>query len=299
MSTAVIANVDRANAEELREKLPTATWLEAHDPEEVTTSARAAVAKGVDTVVAVGGDGTQRAAAAAVAGTDTTLVPVPAGTVNLLARLLGIGDPAEAVEAAEHGERRPIDVGVADGEVFVLNATTGADAHAIARTSRRVKERFGALAFAVNGLRSMMSTPHHVRVVADGRTIHHGWATAVIVLTNGRRARPGLVLEPAAEFADGLLHVQVVQIRGIGDLGRLVTGVLRRRPDSRVVGRVACREVTISSALPFAVQLDGDARPERRQFTCRVEAGALVVAVPPGADAAVLEDGGGASAAAR
>jgi diacylglycerol kinase family enzyme len=291
VSTAVIANVDRAEADELREKLPGATWLEAHDPDEVTSSARAAVAEGVDTVVAVGGDGTQRAAAAAVAGTETSLVPVPAGTVNLLARLLGIEDPDEAVEAAEHGDRRPIDVGVADGEVFVLNATTGADAHAIARTSRRMKERFGPLAFLVNGVRSTMSTPHHVRVVADGRTIHHGWATAVMVLTNGRRARPGIVLEPTAEFADGLLHVQVLRIGGLRDMARFVFGVLRRRPDERVVGRAACREVTISSALPFVVQLDGDARPERRQFTCRVEPGALVVAVPPGAPAAVLEDG--------
>jgi diacylglycerol kinase family enzyme len=279
----VITNVDRADGDALRQRLGEADWVEVREPDEVTQAARRAVDGGARTVVAVGGDGTQRAAAAGVAHSAAALVPVPAGSVNLFARLLQIDDEEAAVAAAERGSRQPVDVGVADGEVFVLNVTTGADAAAVAGTSRSAKERFGPLAFAVSGLQALLRPPHHVRVVADGRTVHHGWASAVLMLTNGRRGGPGVVLEPRASADDGLLHVQVVRVRGAGSLARLVRGVLRRRPDPQVVGRVACREVTVTSASPFAVQVDGDARPPRRRLSCRVEPGALLVAVPPGA----------------
>jgi len=278
---AVITNTDRAGADDLRHRLGRASWLEAHDLDDVTLAAREAVETGAETVLVVGGDGTQRAAAQAIAGAGVALVPVPAGSVNLLARLLGIDGEEVAAAAAERGTRIAVDVGVADGEVFLLNATTGADAEAVAATSRRAKERFGPLAFVVRGAQALARPGHRVRVEADGVTIHDGWASAVLVLTNGRRGRPGVVLDPDAGLADGLLHVHVVQVRGLADVWRLVAGVARRRPDGRVVERAGCREVVVSAEDPFAVQLDGDPVAARRRLTCRVEPGALLVATPP------------------
>ncbi len=61
-------------------------------------------------VVAVGGDGTIRQAAAAVAGRGIPLAVVPGGTGNVLAGSLGIGGVGGAIEAIRHGPPTTIDL---------------------------------------------------------------------------------------------------------------------------------------------------------------------------------------------
>lgn len=88
--------------------------------------ADAAKAKGLDAVVAAGGDGTIGCAAGHLAGTDRPLGILPLGTLNHLARDAGIPndlDAAAAVIAAGHV--RAIDVGEVNGRVFVNNSAVG------------------------------------------------------------------------------------------------------------------------------------------------------------------------------
>ena len=65
-------------------------WLDTTVAEPGATQARLAVASGARLVIAVGGDGTVRAVAAGLAGTDVELGVVPLGTANLAARNLGL-----------------------------------------------------------------------------------------------------------------------------------------------------------------------------------------------------------------
>lgn len=75
--------------------------------------AREALDGGADVVIAVGGDGTVRTVASALAGTEHAMGIVPIGTGNLFARNMGI--PLDDIEAAltiavSHGSRR-VDLG--------------------------------------------------------------------------------------------------------------------------------------------------------------------------------------------
>src|SRR5690554_3284454 len=69
-----------------------------------------AVNAGCATVIAVGGDGTVRAVASALAGTETILGIVPQGTGNLLARNLDVplDDVPAALARISAGEQRAI-----------------------------------------------------------------------------------------------------------------------------------------------------------------------------------------------
>src|SRR5262249_15806498 len=81
--------------------------------------AGAAVAAGTRMVVAAGGDGTVRACAQALAGTEVPLGIVPLGTANLAARALGIpsGVGGSLATALGGHERRghPGDAGASPG----------------------------------------------------------------------------------------------------------------------------------------------------------------------------------------
>ena len=72
---------------------------------------REAVARGVDALVAVGGDGMLHLALQCVAGTSTPLGVVPAGTGNDFATLLGlpVHDPAAAADVIAAGVVRSVD----------------------------------------------------------------------------------------------------------------------------------------------------------------------------------------------
>ena len=71
-----------------------------------------------ETVVAVGGDGTVGAMAAAVSAVDGVLGIIPAGRGNDFARMLGIpADPARAAAVLLRGGHRMVDlIGVAAGD---------------------------------------------------------------------------------------------------------------------------------------------------------------------------------------
>jgi diacylglycerol kinase family enzyme len=279
---ALVVNAGRAPdvGAELLAAFPDAPSFEADNPEELTGATRAAIEAGASTVLVAGGDGSQRAAAEALRGTDVALAVVPAGSVNLLAGILGIDDVSSATDVARSGTRRRLDVGVADGEAFLLHVTTGGDAEAVAATSQSAKARWGMFGFLVNGVRALRRPRQPTRVVVDGRLAYEGRLSAVLVLTTGRRGSPRIALAPEAKLDDGLLHVQVLRVRNLADVARFAWGALRRRPHDRVVHRTTGQEVVVSSAAPFAVQIDGDERPARSELQCRVEPGALVICAP-------------------
>lgn len=84
------------------------------------------VKAGAAIVVAAGGDGTMSAVAGALAGTKTAMGLLPLGTLNHLARDLGISfDLAEAAAVLAAGHQRRIDVADLNGRVFVNNSAIG------------------------------------------------------------------------------------------------------------------------------------------------------------------------------
>lgn len=100
--------------------------VEAVPGRDLEAAIRRAIASDAEAVVIGGGDGTVLTAAALLLGTGKALGLLPLGTMNLLARDLGMPpDLREAVTALAHGQIRHIDVAEVNGRVFLNNAVLG------------------------------------------------------------------------------------------------------------------------------------------------------------------------------
>ena len=117
-----------------------------------------------DAVVVLGGDGIVNTVANALvaARSDAALVPLPAGTTNVVARSLGLPGDLERAEqramaALEAGCTARRGVGHLNGVVFVANAGIGWDAAVVARVEARPerKRRWGHAWFAGAALQEL------------------------------------------------------------------------------------------------------------------------------------------------
>ena len=137
---------------------------------QATQLAREAAANNTDVVIANGGDGTINEIVNGLAGSNTALAVIPGGTANVWAHESRIPkDPAKAVRIVLEGDRRRVDLGVANGRYFLLMAGIGLDAAIIPRVNPWLKRRTGALAYILTGLLTALRTkPWPARVVMTG-----------------------------------------------------------------------------------------------------------------------------------
>jgi diacylglycerol kinase family enzyme len=98
-------------------------------PERLAEIARRTVEEAKRTggvVVVAGGDGTIHTVVNAVYGSGCNLGVIPQGTFNLFGRTHGISeDPAEAAAALATSRAHPVQVGLVNDRVFVVNASLG------------------------------------------------------------------------------------------------------------------------------------------------------------------------------
>ena len=222
------------------------------------------VKKGVDVVVAVGGDGAVLQVVNAIAETKVALGIVPRGTGNLLAGNLGIPHRLDkAVEVLVKGQQRRIDLGRVNvggkDRDFAVACGVGFDADVMKITHTSEKRRWGKLAYIANALRQ----GHRLRDVTHQITIDGVVSTteaAQVFVANFGRMGP---FEPRREIEphDGLLDVIVV--RASGPLSGLLAGweALRQRELGESanghVFRAQARKVRIETEPKRLVETDG------------------------------------------
>jgi YegS/Rv2252/BmrU family lipid kinase len=129
-------------------------------------------AAGEPVLIAAGGDGTLNEVVNGLAGSRTVLGVLPAGTMNVFAREMGI--PFDSLERAfqviERGFIQEVDLFEANGAPFVQMAGVGFDAKVIEETTWEAKKRLGPLAYLLAGMKVLGETPPKLEVILpDGR----------------------------------------------------------------------------------------------------------------------------------
>lgn len=109
----------------------------------------------VEAVIVAGGDGTISAAAEALVGSGKAIGTLPLGTMNLLAKDLGVPvDLDDAIMALADAEIAEIDVGEVNGRKFLCNSMLGVPAR-LAERRERNRAHMGVVGWWRHGLASL------------------------------------------------------------------------------------------------------------------------------------------------
>jgi len=189
-------------------------WLRSHEAEvelhltQRRGDARAFAAELRETdcnrVVVAGGDGTLNEVASGLCGSTLPVAFLPMGTVNVFALETGIPFELEAAcRLALTGEPRRISLGRLGTETFLLMASAGWDAAAVAGLRPEVKKRCGRLAYAVSALEALWShAGEPVEITLPDGICRRGFG---VVASNARCYGGRYVITPAASlFSDTL-----------------------------------------------------------------------------------------------
>jgi len=269
------------------------TLLPTERPGHAEELAEQAVNDGIELLVAAGGDGTVHEVANGLACqpaslTKTALGILPLGTVNVLARELGIPlDFNSAWRVIRRGFVREIDLpwmelhrdGKMQRRCFPALGGAGMDGRACELVNWETKKRSGQFAYLTAGYRAAMEPLSAMRVVTDGQVIERA---ELIMLGNGPFYGGPFDVFPAAQLDDGkvdaIIAERVQKWRTPEYLWGVLTGNLR---SLKGVHYVQAERIDLAPAdgERVAVQLDGDAAGEL-PAKISVAAGGLRVVAP-------------------
>ncbi len=257
---------------------------------DAATFAREEAAAGVAAVVAVGGDGTVNEVLNGLAGIDVPMGIVPLGTANDFARQVAIPDDAEhALDLILRGEPVRLDTAELNGRRFLNVSAGGIGAEATAETGAAAKAALGPLAYALTGLRKLVTLDtHRLRLVAPGLEREHD--ALLFFVGNARESGGGMPVTPLASANDGLLDVCVVEAEGRADLARLALAI-RRGEHVGEAGVHYYRVPWVDVTADTEIYVNVDGEPVRAtELRYRARPGDLLIHLPPpGATDAVAE----------
>lgn len=272
-------------------------------------------------VVAAGGDGTL-ALVAQNTPAGTSLVPMPLGTENLVAKHYGITSELSAMlHVIQHGQELKIDAGLANGRLFLVMASCGFDAEVVRVMHLTRRGHINRLSYAwpiLRTIRHYTFPPIHVEyfdpavppvaavessagvaAVASG-TAPFGTAPACapgdgrqVSLTcrwalvfNMARYAVDLAVEPDACEVDGVLDLCSLEHGSLASGTRYLGGIVTRRHIRwKDVVRRPITRCRITSPERIAFQVDGD-YAGRLPLEIGVLPGRIRLQVAPGTAAA-------------
>jgi diacylglycerol kinase (ATP) len=249
--------------------------------------AKAAVKRGDELVIVAAGDGTIEDLVGELAGSDTALGIIPAGTMNNIARSLGVPlDLEDASALLGAGITRHIDVGRVitndkpKGAYFLESAGVGLSALAAPMGQDTEKGRWALLVKALGKFLTFAGA--EVQVACDDGEILEAH-TQVVTVSNAPLFGHNMLIGPDAKMDDGRLDVALYDGMSKLDLERYFLAISDgKRVDDPRVAFQRVRRVRVSADAPLKANADLEILSDQQSWEIEIVPSALVVVAGKG-----------------
>ncbi|WP_293775615.1 diacylglycerol kinase family protein [uncultured Oxalicibacterium sp.] len=193
-------------------------------PSMLTDTARKAVEKALacgGAVVAVGGDGTLNAVANVVVGSGCVFGALPQGTFNYFGRTHGLSqDGREAAEALLRATPHPVQVGMLNERIFLVNASLGLYPQVL-EDREAYKQHYGRsrLVAAWSGLVSVFQGHRQLRITLDSQGRTSTLRTPTLFVGNNRLQLEQIGIPESEVIEEGQLAA--IAVKPVGTLSLL------------------------------------------------------------------------------
>jgi YegS/Rv2252/BmrU family lipid kinase len=223
---------------------------------DATRLSREAKDRGMDLVIAVGGDGTVHEVGKALIGSNTALGIIPTGSGNGLARHCGIPcDPVKAIKLINEMKTSTIDTVKINGDHFLNMAGIGFDAYIAKKFSIDIKRGFFTYVKLV--MRHFFSYKcQDYKLIIDGKNIEK--KAFLISFANSSQYGNNICISPKAKIDDGLLDIAILRPFPLVSTPMMLLQLLSSKFDSsKYLDIIPAKDVTVEGG-PFHTHLDGE-----------------------------------------
>lgn len=241
--------------------------------------AREAVERGVDYVIAVGGDGTVNEVGKELVHSNTALGIIPLGSGNGLGRDLKIPTNAKkALEIIAEEYVETIDYGKANGDIFFCTCGMGFDAEVANKVAG--KKQRGTLMYFTNMLDAFFKQkPHTYKIECPEGTVEE--AAFVVTCANATQYGYNAHIAPHADIQDGLMNIAILQPLKLLDVPKTSMQLFASKIDSNSkMKELKTNRVTITRDKEGVMHIDGDAKKVGKVLEVEIIAKGLKVLLP-------------------
>lgn len=239
-------------------------------------------------LVAAGGDGTLNCAAQAALAQDCPVGVIAQGTFNLFAREHGLAlEASEAARMLLHATPEPVQVGLVNERVFLVNASVGLYPKLLA-DREQVKQKLGRRRWIamLAALKSLLQWRLQLTLDAelDGRLTQLRTASVFVCNNRLQLQRIGVEEEVVAQVGQGRMAGLLMRATGVWAKLRMVAAaLLGRLAEADEVRSFTLRSLTVAArhARKLKVATDGEVQWMEMPLRFTVGPRPLRVMLPP------------------
>jgi len=206
-------------------------------------------------IIIIGGDGTIRMVAEAIAKEDVILGIIPAGSANGFALDLDLQLTLEKnLEVAFLHHFMEVDVITINDRISIHLSDLGLNAELIKNYEQG--EIHGKLGYALHTISTLFDSgePFTAKIKANNQTF--GYVAIMIVIANAKKYGTGVVINPNGVMNDGKFELVILKNFDLIIFGQIISGNMPLDPDD--VEIISTDKATIELDSPVSFQIDGE-----------------------------------------
>lgn len=206
-------------------------------------------------IIIIGGDGTIRMVAEAIAKEDVILGIIPAGSANGFALDLDLQLTLEKnLEVAFLHQFMEVDIITINCKISIHLSDLGLNAELIKNYEQG--EIHGKWGYALNTITTLFDSgdPFTAKIKANNETF--GYVARMIVIANAKKYGTGVVINPNGVMNDGKFELVILKNFDLILFGQIISGNMPSDPDD--VEIISTDKATIELDAPVSFQIDGE-----------------------------------------